>query len=89
MNRPGYRLNLLTEDDEDFGQEWDLDLDQDQKWDRAEFEADFVMLGFASPFVVVKRRSDDQLGTLEYTTNLDGWPICYFSWQPSADKADG
>ena len=35
-----------------------------QVWNTAELRRDFEVLGFAAPFVVAKRRSDQQLGSL-------------------------
>ncbi len=33
-------------------------------WDTVELARDFEVLGFAAPFVVVRRRSDQKLGSL-------------------------
>jgi hypothetical protein len=46
-------------------------------WDTEEFERDFRVLSFAAPFVVVERRSDGQLGSLEFTH----YPRIYFGFQ--------
>ena len=35
-----------------------------QVWNAAELARDFVVLGFAAPFVVVRRRADQKLGSL-------------------------
>ena len=56
----------------------DLAADQDRKWTTAELQRDFVVLGYQAPFVVVRRRSDGVLGSLEFTQN----PRVYFGWRP-------
>ena len=45
----------------------DLAADDGRRWTTAEMQADFEVIGFAAPFVVIKRRSDGQLGSLEFT----------------------
>lgn len=47
-----------------------------QTWDTEQLRADFEVVGFAAPFVVVKRRSDGAKGTLEFTHS----PRVYFGW---------
>lgn len=56
----------------------DLAADSGQRWDTAELQRDFEVLGFAAPFVVVKRRSDGVVGSLEFTHS----PRVYFGWSP-------
>jgi hypothetical protein len=58
--------------------EADLTADQDRKWTTAELTEQFDVLGFAAPFVVVRRRSDGQMGSLEFTHS----PRVYFGWRP-------
>lgn len=36
-------------------------------WDTAEMQEDFEPLGFAAPFIIVRRREDGQKGTLTFT----------------------
>jgi len=43
-----------------------LAADSGQRWTTAEMTRDFEVIGFAAPFVVVRRRSDGQVGTLEF-----------------------
>lgn len=45
-------------------------------WDTAQLQQDFEVLGFSAPFVVVKRRSDGQKGSLEFTHS----PRIYFNF---------
>jgi len=37
-----------------------------QVWDTSELANDFDVLGFAAPFVVVKRKADNKLGSLMF-----------------------
>lgn len=48
-----------------------------QTWDTDQLRAEFEVLGFAAPFVVVKRRSDGKKGSLEFNHN----PRVYFGWR--------
>jgi hypothetical protein len=47
-------------------------------WDTTALQRDFTVEGFAAPFVVVRRKSDGQRGTLEFTHS----PRYYFDFQP-------
>lgn len=49
----------------------------EQTWQTDEMRRDFEVLGFAAPYVVVRRKSDSKRGTLEFTHN----PRVYFGWQ--------
>lgn len=46
-------------------------------WDTEGLTRDFEVLGFMAPFVVVKRRSDDKEGSLEFAHH----PRVYFGWK--------
>ena len=48
-----------------------------QVWTTAELGRDFEALGFAAPFVIVKRKADHQLGSLLFQHR----PRYYFSFQ--------
>jgi hypothetical protein len=56
----------------------DLAADIGQRWTTEELQRDFEVIGFAAPFVVVRRRSDGQRGSLEFTHS----PRVYFGWRP-------
>jgi hypothetical protein len=45
-------------------------------WDTDALRQEFEVLGFAAPFVVVRRKSDGQKGSLEFTHN----PRVYFNF---------
>ncbi len=45
-------------------------------WDTRELTRDFTVLGFMAPYVVVRRKSDDVKGSLEFQHN----PRIYFNF---------
>lgn len=49
-----------------------------QTWDTTQLQADFEVIGFLAPYVVVRRKSDGQKGSLEFTHN----PRQYFNFSP-------
>jgi hypothetical protein len=56
------------------------DKPKGETWDTDALRRDFDIVGFAAPLVVVRRKSDGQEGTLEFTHN----PRVYWGFQPSA-----
>ena len=54
----------------------DLATNQERTWTTAEMQEEFEALGFAAPFIIVRRRSDGKKGSLEFTHN----PRVYFGW---------
>jgi len=56
----------------------DLAADTGRKWTTDELRAEFEVQGYAAPFVVVRRRCDGAVGTLEFTHS----PRTYFGWRP-------
>jgi len=58
----------------------DLAAETGQTWTTQQLTADFEVKGYMAPYVVVKRRSDGAVGSLEFTHN----PRIYFGWR--ADK---
>jgi hypothetical protein len=59
---------------------FDLADDDGPTWDTQALQRDYEVLGFAAPFVVVRRRADGVRGTLEFTHS----PRVYFGWVPDA-----
>lgn len=55
----------------------DLVADRGPTWDTDALRAEFDVIGFAAPFVVVRRKADGVKGTLEFTHH----PRVYFGWQ--------
>lgn len=51
-----------------------------QTWDTTQLQADFSVIGFSAPFVVVTRKADGQKGTLEFTHS----PRVYFNFLPAS-----
>jgi hypothetical protein len=49
-----------------------------QVWSTEQLTDDFEVLGFLAPFVVVRRRSDNQKGSLMFQRH----PRFYFSFKP-------
>lgn len=52
-----------------------------QVWNTDELRRDFEVSGFAAPMVVVRRRADGVLGSLEFQHQ----PRFYFNWQQADD----
>lgn len=57
--------------------EHELETEAGQTWTTDQMTAEFEVLGFSAPFVVVRRRSDRQLGSLKFA----GRPRAYFGWE--------
>ncbi len=55
----------------------DLEKIYGQVWDTEEMRRDFEVMGFGSPLVVVKRRSDGKVGSLFFQAT----PRLYFKWE--------
>lgn len=55
----------------------DLAAEKGQTWTTADLQREFEITGFMAPFVVVKRRSDGAVGSLECQHH----PRIYFSWK--------
>ena len=55
----------------------DLAVDTERRWTTDELTRDFEVIGFAAPFVVVRRKSDGAKGSLEFTHS----PRVYFGWR--------
>ena len=51
-----------------------------QTWTTEQLQQDFDVIGFMAPYVVVRRKSDQQTGSLMFRH----YPRVYFGW-----KADG
>lgn len=44
-----------------------LEAEHGQVWNTSQMSADFSVQGFQAPYVVVRRKSDEQLGSLQFT----------------------
>jgi len=54
-----------------------LEAKYGQVWDTRELARDFIVLGFAAPYVVVRRKADGVKGSLEFQHS----PRFYFNFQ--------
>src|SRR5262245_53703967 len=61
----------------------DLEARYGQVWDTRELARDYVVVGFLAPYVVVRRKADGALGSLEFQAN----PRFYFHFAP--DEREG
>jgi hypothetical protein len=55
-----------------------LEAEHGQVWDTQQLGQDFEVQGFMAPYVVVRRRSDGQRGSLMFQHN----PRYYFGFEP-------
>ena len=55
-----------------------LEAQHGQVWDTDQLQADYTVLGFMAPLVVVKRKSDGKKGSLYF----QGRPRFYFGFSP-------
>jgi len=55
-----------------------LEAEHGQVWDTQELGRDFTVEGFLAPYVVVRRKSDGQQGSLLFQHD----PRLYFGFQP-------
>ena len=61
----------------DAGPRGSLEESYGKVWDTEELRAEFEVIGFAAPLVVVRRRSDGRKGSLEFQHA----PRFYFNWR--------
>jgi hypothetical protein len=57
-----------------------LEAKYGQVWNTEELARDFIVTGFMAPLVVARRKSDNQVGSLEFSHN----PRFYFNWVPDS-----
>ena len=74
------RRKRLAEINAEPGSRETLEPKYGQVWDTRELARDFVVIGFAAPFIVVQRKADGVKGSLEF----QHVPRFYFNFQ--ADK---
>ena len=55
-----------------------LEAEHGQVWDTTQLASDFEVLGFMSPYVIVRRKTDGVKGSLMFQHH----PRFYFSFQP-------
>jgi hypothetical protein len=72
------RREMVAEINSNAGPRAELETKHGKIWDTSELSADFEVLGFAAPFVIVRRRSDRVRGSLMFQHH----PRFYYSFQP-------
>lgn len=55
----------------------ELETRHGRLWTTSELSQDFEVKGFMAPYVIVRRRSDGKMGSLEFQHD----PRYYFGWQ--------
>ena len=76
------RRQRLAEINAQPGSRETLEAQYGQVWTTAEMRDEFQVLGFAAPFVVVRRKSNGKKGSLEFQHN----PRFYFNWEANASN---
>jgi hypothetical protein len=71
------RRDRLAEINAEPGSRIALEQQYDQVWDTQQMSEEFTVKGFAAPFVVVMRKSDGVVGSLEFQHS----PRFYFNFQ--------
>ena len=71
------RRELVAEINHQPGSREALEAQHGQVWNTDQLRADFEVLGFSAPLVVVRRRSDNVKGSLYFQHN----PRFYFGFQ--------
>jgi hypothetical protein len=71
------RRQRLVEINTEPGTRASLEAQYGQVWNTDELGRDFEVLGFAAPYVVVRRRVDGVIGSMEF----QHWPRYYFGWE--------
>jgi len=72
------RRQMVATINADPGSRPDLESKHGKVWDTSQLQDDFQVLGFAAPFVIVRRRSDGVRGSLMFQNS----PLFYYSFQP-------
>jgi hypothetical protein len=72
------RRAMVSEINSDPGSREALEKEHGQVWDTEQLSQDFEVRGFMAPIVVVKRKSDGQIGSLEF----QHWPRFYYGFTP-------
>ena len=72
------RRERLAEIDAKPGSRLALEVRYGQVWDTQELSRDFKVEGFMAPLVVVRRKADGRLGSLEFQHQ----PRFYFNFSP-------
>jgi len=72
-----FRIERVQEINSDPGSRERLEQAHGQVWDTEQMKADFNVTGFGAPYVVVKRKADNAIGSLEFQHS----PRFYYSFR--------
>ena len=72
------RRQMVAEINTNAGPRAELEAQHGQVWDTSQLQEDFQVVGFAAPFVIVKRRADGVRGSLMFQNS----PRFYYSFSP-------
>lgn len=72
------RRSIVQQINTDAGDRERLEAQHGQVWDTTELQADFKVLGFAAPLIVVRRKSTGQMGSLFFQHQ----PRFYWGFSP-------
>tara|TARA_R100001244_G_scaffold21636_3_gene22891 strand:+ start:97 stop:375 length:279 start_codon:yes stop_codon:yes gene_type:complete len=75
------RINTAVESSDKDAERVRLEAEHGQVWDTKQLQADFEVTGFMAPFVVVTRKTDKAVGTLEFQHD----PRYYFNFKFDSD----
>jgi hypothetical protein len=70
-------INNAVESDDETTERQRLEKEYGQVWNTQELSAEFEVIGFMAPYVVVKRKSDDKKGSLQF----QHMPRFYFNFR--------
>ena len=70
------KINSAIESHDPHSERRRLEAQYGQVWDTAQLAVDFEILGFMAPYVVVRRKSDERKGSLEFQHH----PRLYFNF---------
>lgn len=71
------RRQMVKEINSNPGEREELEKKYGQVWDTSDLSRDFDVKGFAAPLVVVQRKTDGVMGSLEFQHR----PRYYFNWK--------
>jgi hypothetical protein len=71
-----FRRRRLAELNPGVGRE-ELERRHGRVWDLRQLAADFIVVGFMAPYIVVRRKADGVVGSLEF----QHLPRFYFNWR--------
>ena len=70
------RINTAVESSDEDAERTRLEAEYGQVWDTKQLQEDFAVTGFAAPYVVVTRKTDSVVGSLEFQHS----PRYYFNF---------